>query len=254
MLFVERGLDGFCVVSSELDPRAAIDRAGSTPLVIVQPDHPSVLDTPGRLPPGTIRTDDASGIEQALHHLIECGYRDIAYLGAGSRATNTLRGRTAARVLREESRPADPASRGARRCLGRADGTRGRTRPEDPRGGRLLRRQARAGVAGRPAIACTGRARGRRRRRLRRDPVRGDCRTRVSRPLLRRPRRWADSPPKHCWGRSARAGCRTRSSCRSSWSCARAASRGRPGTSQPCPRRAVGTSSRPAEAERRCRT
>ena len=102
-LFVERGLDGFCIASSELDPRVAVGRAGSTPLVIVQPDHPSVLAAPGRLPPGTIRTDDASGIEQAVHHLLECGYRDIAYLGAGTRATNVLRGRTAERVLREES-------------------------------------------------------------------------------------------------------------------------------------------------------
>ena len=102
-LFVERGLDGFCIASSELDPRVAVDRAGSTPLVIVQPDHPSVLAAPGRLPPGTIRTDDASGIEQAVHHLLDCGYRDIAYLGAGTRATNILRGRTAERVLREES-------------------------------------------------------------------------------------------------------------------------------------------------------
>jgi DNA-binding LacI/PurR family transcriptional regulator len=84
-----------------IDPNEAVARAGSTPLVVVQPDHGSIVAAPDRVPAGTIRTDDGSGIEQAVRHLLERGYRDIAYLGAGDRATNTLRGMAAERVMRE---------------------------------------------------------------------------------------------------------------------------------------------------------
>ena len=102
-VFQERGTDGVCIASSSLDPATAQSAIGAVPLIIVQPDHPGIAAEVDRLPGGTIRTDDESGVRQAVLHLVSRGYRDIAYLGAGPRATNSLRGSIADRVLREET-------------------------------------------------------------------------------------------------------------------------------------------------------
>jgi LacI family transcriptional regulator len=101
-VFVERSADGICMASSTLDPDQARARAGACPVVVVQPDHPRILEDPATLPAGTIRTDDASGVEQAVSHLLGLGHRDIGYVGAGARATDILRCVTAQRVVREE--------------------------------------------------------------------------------------------------------------------------------------------------------
>ncbi|CAN5657217.1 LacI family DNA-binding transcriptional regulator [soil metagenome] len=103
-VFVERSADGICMASSTLDPDQARSRSGACPLVVVQPDHPRILDGPEALPRGTIRTDDASGVEQAVRHLLAMGHRDIAYVGTGNRATDILRCRTAERIVREQLR------------------------------------------------------------------------------------------------------------------------------------------------------
>jgi LacI family transcriptional regulator len=100
--FVERSVDGVCIASSALDPDEARERVAPSPLVVVQPDHERILG-PDALPPGTIRTDERSGMEQAVRHLLAGGHRDIAYLGAGTRATNVLRSRAAEQVLRESA-------------------------------------------------------------------------------------------------------------------------------------------------------
>jgi LacI family transcriptional regulator len=102
-LFREHGTDGIAIVSSVLEPAEAVARARSVPIVAVQPDHDGLLDDPAALPEGTLRLDDASGVEQAVGHLLGLGCRDILYLGAGSRASTRVRCRTAERVLREEA-------------------------------------------------------------------------------------------------------------------------------------------------------
>jgi LacI family transcriptional regulator len=102
-VFMERATDGICLASSALDPEEAKGRAGSVPIVVVQPDHEGRISDPERLPPGTIRTDDETGVEQAARHLIASGNRDIAYLGSGARATNRLRQAAVERVVREAS-------------------------------------------------------------------------------------------------------------------------------------------------------
>jgi LacI family transcriptional regulator len=99
--FVERSVDGVCIASSALDPDEARERVAPSPLVVVQPDHECILDHADALPPGTIRTDDRSGVEQAVRHLLASGHRELAYVGAGTRATNALRRTAAERVLRE---------------------------------------------------------------------------------------------------------------------------------------------------------
>ncbi|HKZ90800.1 MAG TPA: substrate-binding domain-containing protein [Candidatus Limnocylindrales bacterium] len=100
-VFMERTTDGICLASSVLDPDEALSRAGTVPLVIVQPDHESRVTARHRLPRGSIRTDDESGMEQAVRHLLATGHRDIAYLGSVGRATNRLRQATVERVVHE---------------------------------------------------------------------------------------------------------------------------------------------------------
>jgi LacI family transcriptional regulator len=97
-IFIERGVDGICVASSRVDPQEVQERVGRIPLTFVQPDRGSVVD-PAVLPPLTIRTDDASGIDQAVRHLLATGRQEIAYLGVGEGATNRWRGEVAASTL-----------------------------------------------------------------------------------------------------------------------------------------------------------
>jgi DNA-binding LacI/PurR family transcriptional regulator len=99
-VFVEHGTDGIALVSSVLDPREARSRAEPDPLVLVQPDHRTLM--PGRepLPDGVVQTDDVGGVEQIVDHLVDRGYRDIGYVGAGVLPSNAVRRETAIRRLR----------------------------------------------------------------------------------------------------------------------------------------------------------
>lgn len=99
-VFTERNSDGICLVSSILDPAEASTPFVSVPVVHVAPDHRSLMHQASRLPAGVIRFDDADGIRQAVLHLLACGRRDIAYLGCGRKASNSLRRRTVERVMR----------------------------------------------------------------------------------------------------------------------------------------------------------
>ena len=97
--FVERSTDGICVASSAMDPVAIRDRLARTPVSIIQPDHDALITRASALPDGTIRTDDADGVRQAVRHLLSGGRRDVAYLGSGERATNRARRATAEQTL-----------------------------------------------------------------------------------------------------------------------------------------------------------
>ena len=101
-VFLERSTDGICMASSVLDPDEARARAGAIPVAIVQPDHERRATAPQQLPPGTIRTDDEAGVEQAVRHLRAGGHRDIAYLGSDGRATDRIRRAAVERVVRED--------------------------------------------------------------------------------------------------------------------------------------------------------
>lgn len=99
-IFTEHGTDGVATVSSVLAPSETRSRVHGDRLVIVQPDHLSVLRRRGPLSPGVIQTDDASGVVAAVDHLVRGGMRDIAYVESGTRASNTVRREAAGRALR----------------------------------------------------------------------------------------------------------------------------------------------------------
>jgi LacI family transcriptional regulator len=50
--------------------------------------------------PGVIQTDDAGGMREAVDHLVDRGYRRVAYVGVGTGATSRVRRDAAAAALR----------------------------------------------------------------------------------------------------------------------------------------------------------
>ena len=99
-VFAEHGADGVAIVSSAISPREARERVDPERLVLVQPDHSSMPRREGSVQPGVILTDDASGLRAAVNHLVDSGYRRIAYVESGSGATNKLRFEAVAATLR----------------------------------------------------------------------------------------------------------------------------------------------------------
>ena len=98
-IFTEHAADGVAMVSCVLAPSEAQTRVQPDRLIMVQPDHHRVQRYRGPLLPGVIMTDDASGVEAVVDHLVATGYRDIAYVGSGARAANAVRAAAAERAL-----------------------------------------------------------------------------------------------------------------------------------------------------------
>jgi DNA-binding LacI/PurR family transcriptional regulator len=98
--FVEHAADGVALVSGLLDPAEAGTWVAPGRLVVVQSDSRR-SPRPGRtLAPGIIQTDDASGMDAVIDHLVGNGYRDIAYAGDETRATDVARHEAAELALR----------------------------------------------------------------------------------------------------------------------------------------------------------
>lgn len=97
--FVEHRADGVVVASCVSEPDDVLARVPADRVVFVQPDYPSLArgeDPPAR---GVLRTDDAAGFVALVRHLVERGYRRIAYVGPGSGGSDTLRRAAAAAAL-----------------------------------------------------------------------------------------------------------------------------------------------------------
>jgi LacI family transcriptional regulator len=97
--FVEHRADGVAVASCVSDPADVFARVPADRVIFVQPDYPALAG--GAEPParGVLRTDDGSGVVATVQHLVERGYRRIAYVGPGSGASDTLRRAAAAAAL-----------------------------------------------------------------------------------------------------------------------------------------------------------
>ena len=99
--FVEHRADGIVVASCVSDPNEVLSHAPADRVVFVQPDYPALAD--GAEPParGVVRTDDMAGVAATVRHLVERGYRRIAYAGPGKWASDTMRRGAAASTLEE---------------------------------------------------------------------------------------------------------------------------------------------------------
>jgi LacI family transcriptional regulator, galactose operon repressor len=97
--FVEHRADGIVLASCVLDPPTVHARVPADRVVFVQPDYPSLAD--GSEPPsrGVIRTDDAAGVAASVHHIVERGYREIAFVGPLGAASDALRRSAASDAL-----------------------------------------------------------------------------------------------------------------------------------------------------------
>jgi DNA-binding LacI/PurR family transcriptional regulator len=100
-IFTEHGTDGVATVAGMLAPKELRERVDPARLVLVWPDHRSLLRRAGPRIPGVIQTDDESGVRAAVDHLLELGCRRIAYAEGGVRASNTIRAETVAATLRD---------------------------------------------------------------------------------------------------------------------------------------------------------
>ena len=100
-IFTEHAADGVAMVSCVLALSEAQTRFRPDRLIMVQPDHRRVQRYRGPLVPGVIMTDDASGVEAVVDHLVATGYRDIAYIGSGARASSTVHREAVGRALRK---------------------------------------------------------------------------------------------------------------------------------------------------------
>jgi LacI family transcriptional regulator/LacI family repressor for deo operon, udp, cdd, tsx, nupC, and nupG len=98
-IFTEHAADGVAMVSSVLSPNEAQARVRPDRLIIVQPDHRQVDGYRGPLVPGVIMTDDGSGVEAVVDHLVATGHRDIAYVGSGGLASTTVHSEAVGRAL-----------------------------------------------------------------------------------------------------------------------------------------------------------
>ena len=93
--FVEHRADGIALASCVTDPADVHRRVAKDRVVFVQPDYPGLADggeAPGR---GVLRTDDSAGVAASVRHLMERGYRRIAFVGPGASASGTSRRSTA---------------------------------------------------------------------------------------------------------------------------------------------------------------
>ena len=96
---VEHRADGVALASCISDPVDVLRRLPKDRVVFVQPDYPALADgaeVPAR---GVLRSDDIGGFSAAAEHLVERGYRRIAYVGPGSGSSDALRRATASDVL-----------------------------------------------------------------------------------------------------------------------------------------------------------
>jgi DNA-binding LacI/PurR family transcriptional regulator len=100
-VFAEHGADGVAIVSSAISPREGREWVDTARLVLVQPDHRSLPRRSGPVAPGVILTDDAAGVQAAVNHLIDNGYRRIGYVRGESGAANSLREAAVATTVRD---------------------------------------------------------------------------------------------------------------------------------------------------------
>jgi LacI family transcriptional regulator len=100
-IFTEHAADGVAMVSCVIAPDEARSLVRPDRLIMVQPDHRRVRRFRGPLVPGVIMTDDASGVEAVVDHLVATGHRDIAYVGSGARASSTVHREAVGRALKK---------------------------------------------------------------------------------------------------------------------------------------------------------
>jgi LacI family transcriptional regulator len=89
--FIEHRADGICLASCVIDPTEVHEHLPAERVVFVQPDHVRMADGVGPPPFGALRSNDEMGVTALVDHLVDQGYRRLAYVGAGATASDLLR-------------------------------------------------------------------------------------------------------------------------------------------------------------------
>jgi LacI family transcriptional regulator len=96
--FAERGMDAVAIVSGTVPVAEVGEFLDPGRVVVALSEERTFGDHPER--PGAIHIDDAGGVRDAVDHLVERGYRRIAYAGSGERRANAVRERACQDALR----------------------------------------------------------------------------------------------------------------------------------------------------------
>lgn len=100
-VFTEQAVDGIAVVSGVMTIDEARSHARPDRMIFVLPDQRLMGPDTGLPKPSLILTDDASGVEAIVDHLVETGRRDIAYVGSGGLVSSTVRREAVERALKK---------------------------------------------------------------------------------------------------------------------------------------------------------
>jgi LacI family transcriptional regulator len=98
-LFAGHRADGIAVMGSLQEPDEVVATLKPSPLVFVAAEHPRLARRHVDVLVGAIRADDVRGMEAVVDHLVQNGYRRIAYVGGPRRASNLVRRATVRRAL-----------------------------------------------------------------------------------------------------------------------------------------------------------
>jgi len=96
--FLEHRADGIALASCVIDPSDVYEQVSRLRVVFVQPDYPGLIDD-GAPSHGFLLIDDAAGVSAAVRHLVDLGYRRMAYVGAGGTTSDRMRRATATAVI-----------------------------------------------------------------------------------------------------------------------------------------------------------
>lgn len=88
---VRHRVAGIALLGSILRHEDVLGRAGDTPCVFIDAENVAYAGYAEDASVGSIRSDDASGMEQVARHLSEHGYRKIAYASGPDVASNLTR-------------------------------------------------------------------------------------------------------------------------------------------------------------------
>ncbi|MDR7417664.1 MAG: LacI family DNA-binding transcriptional regulator [Armatimonadota bacterium] len=102
--FVMSRADGIALLGSVLPQREVRRRVRPSPVVFVDGEHPGLAGYQSDLPTGCIRADDIAGMQAVVQHLLETGFRSIAYAGGTGNASDLTRREAVAKTL-QRSRP-----------------------------------------------------------------------------------------------------------------------------------------------------
>lgn len=99
-LFAAHQAAGVALMGCVLAPTRVRAMLRPTPVVFANAEHPRLAGYESDPPIGCIRADDVSGMFEVVRHLLERGYRRLAYLNGSPWASNLTRRDTVRRALK----------------------------------------------------------------------------------------------------------------------------------------------------------